>query len=115
MAATDLQQAKTTSQITGPLGDFVDFKNGRSSPDRTDFGAFSVYGSNGEIGKADVTNAPEGTVVVGRVGSYCGSVYYSPDKCWVTDNAIIGSSRSSFLLIITILISISFFLYSSCF
>ena len=94
MAATDLQQAKTTSQITGPLGDFVEFKNGRSSPDRTDFGAFSVYGSNGEIGKADVTNAPEGTVVVGRVGSYCGSVYYSPDKCWVTDNAIIGSSRS---------------------
>ena len=94
MAATDLQQAKTTSQITGPLGDFVEFKNGRSSPDRTDFGAFSVYGSNGEIGKADVTNAPEGTVVVGRVGSYCGSVHYSPDKCWVTDNAIIGSSRS---------------------
>ena len=33
-------------------------------------------------------------MVVGRVGSYCGSVHYSPDKCWVTDNAIIGSSRS---------------------
>ena len=94
MAATDLQQSKTTPQITGPLGDFVEFKNGRSSPDRTDFGAFSVYGSNGEIGKADVTNAPEGTVVVGRVGSYCGSVHYSPNKCWVTDNAIIGTSRS---------------------
>jgi len=94
MAATDLQQSKKTPQITGPLGDFVEFKNGRSSPDRTDSGAFAVYGSNGEIGKADVTNAPEGTLVVGRVGSYCGSVHYSPNKCWVTDNAIIGSSRS---------------------
>lgn len=36
-----------------------------------------------------------GTLVVGRVGSYCGSVHYSPSRCWVTDNAIIGSSRSS--------------------
>jgi type I restriction enzyme S subunit len=94
MAATDLQQPEIISQITGPLVDFVEFKNGRSSPDRTDSGAFAVYGSNGEIGKADVTNAPEGTLVVGRVGSYCGSVHYSPNKCWVTDNAIIGSSRS---------------------
>jgi len=94
MAITDLQQPESTPQITGPLGDFVEFKNGRSSPERTDSGAFAVYGSNGEIGKADVTNAPEGTLVVGRVGSYCGSVHYSPGKCWVTDNAIIGSSRS---------------------
>ena len=94
MAATDLQQPEIISQIIGPLGDFVEFKNGRSSPDRTDTGAFAVYGSNGEIGKADVTNAPEGTLVVGRVGSYCGSVHYSPNKCWVTDNAIIGSSKS---------------------
>lgn len=94
MAATDLQRIEITSQITGSLGDFVEFKNGRSSPDRSDSGAFAVYGSNGEIGKADVTNAPAGTLVVGRVGSYCGSVHYSPQKCWVTDNAIVGSSRS---------------------
>jgi type I restriction enzyme S subunit len=94
MSATDLQQPEIASQITGPLGNFVEFKNGRSSPDRSDSGAFAVYGSNGKIGKADVTNAPEGTLVVGRVGSYCGSVHFSPQKCWVTDNAIIGSSRS---------------------
>lgn len=94
MATTDLQQSENVPQITGPLGDFVEFKNGRSSPDRNDSGSFTVYGSNGEIGRADVTNAPEGTLVVGRVGSYCGSVHYSPNKCWVTDNAIIGSSRS---------------------
>lgn len=94
MVTTDLQQSENVPQITGPLGDFVEFKNGRSSPDRNDSGSFIVYGSNGEIGRADVTNAPEGTLVVGRVGSYCGSIHYSPNKCWVTDNAIIGSSRS---------------------
>lgn len=94
MAATDLRQSENIPQVTGPLGAFVEFKNGRSSPDRTDSGAFAVFGSNGEIGKADVTNAPEGTLVIGRVGSYCGSVHYSTNKCWVTDNAIIGSSRT---------------------
>jgi len=91
---TDSQLTEKYLQITGSLGDFVDFRNGRSSPDRTDSGSFTVYGSNGEIGKADVTNAPEGALVIGRVGSYCGSVHYSPDECWVTDNAIIGTSKS---------------------
>lgn len=91
---TDSQLSEKYLQITGSLGDFVDFRNGRSSPDRTDSGSFTVYGSNGEIGKADVTNAPEGALVIGRVGSYCGSVHYSPDECWVTDNAIIGTSKS---------------------
>lgn len=32
--------------------------------------------------------------MVGRVGSYCGSVHYSPNKCWVTDNAIIGGVKN---------------------
>lgn len=91
---TDSQLPEKNLQITGSLGDFVDFRNGRSSPERTDSGSFTVYGSNGEIGKADVNNAPEGALVIGRVGSYCGSVHYSPDECWVTDNAIIGTSKS---------------------
>ncbi len=36
---------------------------------------------------ADVFNA-ENTIVVGRVGAYCGNVYYCSKKCWVSDNAI---------------------------
>ncbi len=94
MNSTRYQKPTSISQLAGLLGDFVEFKNGRSSPERNDLGIFTVYGSNGEIGKADVSNASQGTLVVGRVGSYCGSVHYSPKKCWVTDNAIIGSSRS---------------------
>ena len=71
-----------------PLGEFIDFSNGKSSPDRKESGEFSVFGSNGEIGRSDQTNAPAGTTVIGRVGSYCGSVHFSANRCWVTDNAI---------------------------
>ncbi|MDP9993813.1 type I restriction enzyme S subunit [Variovorax boronicumulans] len=41
-----------------------------------------------------MTNSMAGTLIVGRVGSYCGSVHYSPVRCWVTDNAIVGTSKS---------------------
>ena len=73
-----------------PLGNIADFKNGKSSPDRNGLCDYEVFGSNGIIGNADQYNSPEETVVIGRVGSYCGSVYFSKNKCWVTDNAIIG-------------------------
>ena len=70
------------------LGDIASFSNGKISPDRDDNAKFNVYGSNGIIGKSNNTNAKESTIIIGRVGSYCGSVYFSKDKCWVTDNAI---------------------------
>lgn len=70
------------------LGNLLAFANGRSSPVRADGLPFPIYGSNGVIGQADETNADEGTIVIGRVGSYCGSLYLSRERCWVTDNAI---------------------------
>ncbi|MBI2448434.1 restriction endonuclease subunit S, partial [Candidatus Microgenomates bacterium] len=30
----------------------------------------------------------------GRVGAYCGSIYFSKTKCWVTDNAITGHTKT---------------------
>ncbi|NTT85938.1 restriction endonuclease subunit S [Tabrizicola fusiformis] len=47
-----------------------------------------MYGSNGIIGASDKKNAAAGTIVVGRVGTYCGSIYLAKTDCWVTDNAI---------------------------
>jgi type I restriction enzyme S subunit len=64
------------------------FSNGKSSPSRDEGGTVSVYGSNGLIGFAAESNSPENTIVIGRVGSYCGSVHFSKAACWVTDNAI---------------------------
>jgi type I restriction enzyme S subunit len=40
------------------------------------------------IGYASEANADAGSIVIGRVGSYCGSLFLSNQKCWVTDNAI---------------------------
>jgi len=40
------------------------------------------------IGRAAAPNSDAGSIVIGRVGSYCGSLYLSKERCWVTDNAI---------------------------
>jgi type I restriction enzyme S subunit len=69
------------------------FSNGRSSPDRTESGPHPVYGSNGIIGYSNEANATAKTIIIGRVGSYCGSLYYSHNDCWVTDNAIAATAK----------------------
>src|SRR5690606_24540801 len=70
------------------LGNVLSFANGSSSPERADGLPFPVYGSNGDIGSENESNAEPGVIIIGRVGSYCGSIYQSNKKCWVTDNAI---------------------------
>lgn len=70
------------------LGDFLTFKNGKTSPDRNESYGVPVYGSNGIIGFANDVNAQGKSLIIGRVGTYCGSIYHSEKECWVTDNAI---------------------------
>ena len=50
-------------------------------------GSIPVYGGNGIMGYSNQYNA-EDTIIVGRVGAYCGNVLLSKNKCWVSDNAI---------------------------
>lgn len=75
------------------LGEVLSFSNGASSPERSDNGSTVVFGSNGPIGLADEANAPTNTIVIGRVGSYCGSLRFSKQRCWVTDNAIKANAK----------------------
>jgi type I restriction enzyme S subunit len=70
------------------LGDFLTFSNGKSSPVRCDNGKIVVFGANGEIGRCNETNSQSNSIIVGRVGSYCGAVHFSKSPCWITDNAI---------------------------
>ena len=70
------------------VGNLLSFTNGRSSPERADGLPYPVYGSNGIIGFSSEANSDPRTIIIGRVGSYCGSLYQSTKKCWVTDNAI---------------------------
>jgi type I restriction enzyme S subunit len=72
----------------------LEFSNGRTSPTRVESGQFAVFGSNGAIGRASEANSPARTIIIGRVGSYCGSLHYSSEPCWVTDNAIKAVART---------------------
>lgn len=67
------------------IADIAILKNGKKRP--TSQGTIPVYGGNGIMDYVDVYN-DEYNIVVGRVGAYCGCVYLSEGKCWVSDNAI---------------------------
>lgn len=52
-------------------------------------GKIPVYGGNGITGYHNQSNVTKDTIVIGRVGYYCGSVHYVKENSWVTDNALI--------------------------
>jgi len=76
------------------LGELVEFRNGKLISFRNERGNFPIFGGNGIVGFTDNYNSEDETLVVGRVGAYCGNVFYSKQKCWVTDNAIIGKVQN---------------------
>lgn len=80
---------------SGLLGQHISFSNGRKSPGNDPNGGRNIWGSNGIIGKTYETNSPESTIIIGRVGAYCGSVAFEKDQSWVTDNAIKGTVKDS--------------------
>jgi type I restriction enzyme S subunit len=77
-----------------PIDTYLTFGNGKKRPADEGNGTFKVFGSNGVIGHCDEFSNPAGTIIIGRVGSYCGSVHFSPEQCWVTDNAIKGTAKT---------------------
>ncbi|WP_179354375.1 restriction endonuclease subunit S [Winogradskyella vidalii] len=52
-------------------------------------GDVPVFGGNGITGHHDKANINKISLVIGRVGYYCGSVHITPKNAWVTDNAFI--------------------------
>lgn len=74
------------------LSDFIQFKNGKERPNS--IGNIPVYGGNGILEYVNKSSM-ENVVVIGRVGAYAGSVYYEPDKLWVSDNAISAVAKAN--------------------
>lgn len=68
------------------MGEVVAFRNGKTRPKTA--GKYPIFGGNGILGSADQYNSDGERIIVGRVGAYCGSVYYANEKIWVTDNAL---------------------------
>lgn len=51
-------------------------------------GPYPVYGGNGINGYHNAYLLDVPTIVIGRVGAYCGSIHITEPKSWITDNAL---------------------------
>ncbi|WP_180072976.1 restriction endonuclease subunit S [Acinetobacter sp. YH12075] len=68
------------------LSDVLKFGNGKSRPKES--GEIPVYGGNGILDYTNCSNYSDETIVIGRVGAYCGATYYEDQEIWVSDNAL---------------------------
>lgn len=67
-------------------------KNGKKRPSNS--GSVPVYGGNGIMDYVDSYNE-DNVIIIGRVGAYCGCVYYCDSKCWISDNAISAKAKEN--------------------
>lgn len=67
------------------MNELAIFKNGKKRP--REIGSVPVYGGNGVLAYTSQSNFSR-CISIGRVGAYCGNVFLSRDKCWISDNAI---------------------------
>ncbi len=75
------------------LGDVVRFGNGKIRP-KTE-GEFPVYGGNGILGYVSQSNYEGEIIIIGRVGAYCGSVYFENRPIWISDNALSAKAKDN--------------------
>ncbi len=76
------------------LKDVAEFKNGKSRPAKE--GTFPIYGGNGILGYTNQFNSENEVTIIGRVGAYCGSVYYENKQIWISDNALFALPKNGF-------------------
>ena len=51
-------------------------------------GKYPVYGGNGVIGYYSEANRNGDSIIIGKVGMYCGNIHFSKEPYWLTSNAI---------------------------
>ncbi len=72
--------------IETTLGEVVNINSGKSRPKKE--GIYPVYGGNGILNFANKYNQENSTIIIGRVGAYCGNVFFEDNKFWLSDNAL---------------------------
>jgi restriction endonuclease S subunit len=85
-------------------GELVTLASGKTKPkdiceESDSVRSVPVYGGNGIIGYTASRLLTEPTIVVGRVGEYCGCVHFSAGESWITDNAIYVKAHNNGLLL----------------
>ena len=76
------------------LEDILQLGNGKERPKIE--GDIPVFGGNGILGYCDQSNYKDETLIIGRVGAYCGSVFYQNKPIWVSDNALSAKPKKDF-------------------
>lgn len=74
------------------LSELINFGNGKKKPESE--GNIPIYGGNGILGFSADSNYENETIIIGRVGAYCGSVYYENKPIWVSDNALAAKAKN---------------------
>lgn len=71
------------------LGSVFKLSSGNFLPNKNKVdGNYNVYGGNGINGTHNDYFIEEPTLVIGRVGEYCGAVHITTPKSWATDNCL---------------------------
>jgi type I restriction enzyme S subunit len=78
------------------LKSIVEFFNGKAIGVR-DSGKYKVYGSNGVIGFSEKFKYSD-SLIIGRVGAHCGSIFYEKHEYWATDNTIIAKVKEGYYI-----------------
>lgn len=83
------------------LGNAIKLSSGSFLPARNmDMaGAYPVYGGNGVNGRHSSFTHANDSIVIGRVGAYCGNVHLAYGKSWITDNALAANFDQSMFCI----------------
>ena len=68
------------------LGEVMSIYSGKTRPEIS--GIYPVYGGNGILYYGDNYNQENETIIIGRVGAYCGNVFIENEKFWLSDNAL---------------------------
>ena len=74
------------------MEELITFSNGKKRPEES--GIIPVFGGNGILAYTNKSNN-ENCCIIGRVGAYCGNVFLSQNKCWISDNAISAKSKDT--------------------
>lgn len=77
---------------TYQLEELIDLKSGKSRP--KEVGEYPVYGGNGILDYTNQFNVSDETIIIGRVGAYCGSIYFENKKIWISDNALFAKAKN---------------------
>lgn len=75
------------------LGEIIKLSSGKGLTSANMIeGPYPVYGGNGINGHHNEYFLEEPTIVIGRVGAYCGAVHITEPKSWITDNGLYVTS-----------------------